>query len=89
VGGFHAYGLAEGGIDYAVNDVNAVPRLLSDPIRLRLDELIARVAAGEIVVPTQPEIAPEPPVVPTVAPTAPPTAPPTSEATDVPNTPTP
>ncbi|MEX2101770.1 MAG: BMP family ABC transporter substrate-binding protein [Actinomycetota bacterium] len=61
VGGFHAFGLAEGGVDYAVNEVNATPRLLSDAMRLRLDELAARVAAGEIVVPLEPDVEPEVP----------------------------
>jgi basic membrane protein A len=74
VGGFHAYGIAEGGVDLAVNEINATPRLLSDAMRLRLDELAARVVAGEIVVPVVPEVEPElptAPAVPSVSPTAP------------------
>ncbi|MEX2275929.1 MAG: BMP family ABC transporter substrate-binding protein [Actinomycetota bacterium] len=83
VDGSHSFGLAQGGVDYAVNAVNDTPRLLSEAMQLRLDEVLSRVASGEIVVPTEPELEPELPAEPTSPPptsTPPTTTPPTGSA---------
>jgi basic membrane protein A len=49
--GFQVFGLAEEGVDYAVNEFNDNPELLSDEIQARLDELKQAIIDGEIEVP--------------------------------------
>lgn len=49
--GFQVFGLAEEGVDYAVNEFNDNPELLSDEIQTKLDELKQAIIDGEIEVP--------------------------------------
>jgi basic membrane protein A and related proteins len=54
VSGFQAFGLAEEGIDYAVNEFNDTDELLSADIQAQLDEFKAQIISGEIEVPEEP-----------------------------------
>lgn len=49
--GTQVFGLAEDGVDYAVNEFNDNPELLSDDIQARLEELKQQIIDGEIEVP--------------------------------------
>ena len=51
--GFKVFGLAEEGVDYAVNEFNDNPALLSDDIQAKLDEFKEQIIAGEITVPEE------------------------------------
>jgi basic membrane protein A len=52
--GTQVFGLAENGVGYAVNQYNDNPRLLSQEIQSRLDELQQQIIGGEIQVPSEP-----------------------------------
>jgi basic membrane protein A and related proteins len=52
--GFQVFGLAEDGIDYAVNEFNDSPELLSEDVQAKLDEFKQQILDGEIKVPTKP-----------------------------------
>jgi basic membrane protein A and related proteins len=53
--GTQVFGLAEEGVDYAVNEYNDNDELLSQEIQNRLDELKQQIIDGEIKVPETPE----------------------------------
>jgi basic membrane protein A and related proteins len=55
VSGYQSFGLADGGVGYAVNEYNDIPRLLSPQIQARLQAYRQRIVSGEITVPTQPQ----------------------------------
>lgn len=52
--GTQVYGLAEEGVDYAVNEFNDNEDLLSEEIQTKLDELKQQIIDGEITVPDKP-----------------------------------
>ncbi len=52
--GFQTFGLAEDGVDYAVNKYNDNPQLLSQEIQDELDALKQDIIDGKIKVPTEP-----------------------------------
>jgi len=52
--GFQTFGLAEDGVDYAVNQYNDNPQLLSQEIQDELDGLKQEIIDGQIKVPTEP-----------------------------------
>jgi basic membrane protein A len=52
--GFQTFGLAEDGVDYAVNQYNDNPQLLSQEIQDELDGLKQEIIDGKIKVPTEP-----------------------------------
>lgn len=54
VSGFQSFGLADEGIDYAVNEFNDNEELLSADIQAQLDEYKAQIISGEITVPEKP-----------------------------------
>jgi basic membrane protein A and related proteins len=53
--GTQTFGLAEQGVDYAVNQYNDNEELLSQEIQAQLDEYKQQIIDGEIKVPTEPE----------------------------------
>lgn len=53
--GFQVFGLAEEGVDYAVNEYNDNPELLSEDIQERLDQFKQDIIDGKIKVPTEPQ----------------------------------
>jgi basic membrane protein A and related proteins len=53
--GTEVFGLAEDGVDYAVNQYNDNEELLSKDIQAKLDEFKQQIIDGEIKVPTEPE----------------------------------
>jgi basic membrane protein A len=53
--GTQVFGLAEEGVDYAVNEFNDNDELMSQEIQDRLDELKQQIIDGEIKVPETPE----------------------------------
>ena len=53
--GFQVFGLAEEGVDYAVNEYNDNPELLSSDIQAELDKFKQDIISGKIKVPTKPE----------------------------------
>lgn len=52
--GFQVFGLAEDGIDYAVNDFNDNEELLSSDIQTEMDNYKQQILDGKIEVPTEP-----------------------------------
>lgn len=54
VSGYQSFGLADGGVGYAVNEYNDNPQLLSEDVRAKLDEYEAQIVSGAIKVPTEP-----------------------------------
>jgi basic membrane protein A len=54
VSGYQSFGLADDGIDYAVNQYNDNPQLLSQEIQARLDDYKAQIESGQLSVPTEP-----------------------------------
>ena len=52
--GFQVFGLAEDGVDYAVNEFNDNDQLLSSDIQAKLDEYKQQIIDGEITVPDKP-----------------------------------
>jgi basic membrane protein A and related proteins len=52
--GSQVFGLAEGGVDYAVNEFNDNEELLSADIQAKLDELKQKIIDGDITVPDAP-----------------------------------
>jgi basic membrane protein A and related proteins len=52
--GFQVFGLAEDGVDYAVNEFNDNDQLLSSDIQSQLDEFKQQIIDGEITVPDKP-----------------------------------
>ena len=54
VPGFISLGLAEEGVDYAVNEFNDNEKLLSSDIQAKLDEFKQQIIDGEITVPEKP-----------------------------------
>jgi basic membrane protein A and related proteins len=55
VTGFQSFGLAEDGIDYAVNEFNDNEELLSSDIQAQMDDYKAQIISGEITVPEEPQ----------------------------------
>ena len=53
--GYQIFGLAEEGIDYAVNQFNDNEELLSSDIQTKLDDFKQQILDGKIKVPTEPE----------------------------------
>jgi basic membrane protein A len=53
--GTQTFGLAEEGLDYAVNDYNNNDDLLSSDIQAKLDDYKQQIIDGEITVPTEPQ----------------------------------
>lgn len=53
--GFQVFGLAEEGVDYAVNEYNDNEDLLSDDIQAQLDAFKQDIIDGKVKVPTKPE----------------------------------
>ena len=53
--GFQVFGLAEEGIDYAVNEFNDNEELLSSDIQAEMDDYKQQILDGDIKVPTEPE----------------------------------
>ena len=53
--GFQVFGLAEEGVDYAVNEYNDNPDLLSQDIQDQLDQFKQDIIDGKIKVPTEPQ----------------------------------
>jgi basic membrane protein A and related proteins len=54
VSGYQSFGLADDGIDYAVNKYNDNVELLSPEIQSRLDDYKAQIESGQLSVPTEP-----------------------------------
>jgi basic membrane protein A len=54
VSGYQSFGLADDGIDYAVNQYNDNPELLSEEIQAQLDDFKAQIESGQLSVPTEP-----------------------------------
>jgi basic membrane protein A len=54
VSGYQSFGLADDGIDFAVNQYNDNPQLLSQEIQARLDDYKAQIESGQLSVPTEP-----------------------------------
>ncbi len=52
--GYQVFGLAEEGVDYAVNEYNDNPELLSSDIQAQLDQFKQDIIDGKIKVPTKP-----------------------------------
>jgi basic membrane protein A len=53
--GFQVFGLAEGGVDYAINEYNDNEDLLSSEIQSALDDFKQQIIDGEITVPEKPK----------------------------------
>jgi basic membrane protein A and related proteins len=53
--GFQVFGLAEGGVDYAVNEYNDNDQLLSSDIQAQLDKFKQDIIDGKIKVPVEPK----------------------------------